>query len=93
MIDSWGVPFRNTFHDKEDVHLYEVSFIDSWLLCRKPIKRLLLRIMRKPRSEDDQSPLRGRLSIHLGTITTSGKNSNIEPPHWVRILARQVWKD
>lgn len=25
MIDSWGVPFRNAFCDKEDVHLYEVQ--------------------------------------------------------------------
>ncbi|XP_010045279.2 LOW QUALITY PROTEIN: uncharacterized protein LOC104434030 [Eucalyptus grandis] len=65
MIDSWGVPFRNTFHDKEDVHLYEVSFIDSWLLCRKPIKRLLLRIMRNP-SEDDQGPLRRQIVYSFG---------------------------
>lgn len=66
MIDSWGVPFRNTFHDKEDVHLYEVSFIDSWLLSQKPIKRLLLRIMRKPRSEDDQGPLRRQIVYSFG---------------------------
>ncbi|KAJ9178017.1 hypothetical protein P3X46_009937 [Hevea brasiliensis] len=47
MIDSWTMPFIDTFHDAKYIHLYEVSFIDSWLLCRNPIKKFLLRIMRK----------------------------------------------
>ncbi|XP_048325244.1 mitochondrial ATPase complex subunit ATP10 isoform X1 [Ziziphus jujuba] len=51
MIDSWTGPFRDAFHGSNDIQLYEVSFIDSWLLCRNPIKQLLLRIMRK--SDDD----------------------------------------
>ncbi|KAJ4841786.1 hypothetical protein Tsubulata_010533 [Turnera subulata] len=51
MIDSWSKPFLEIFHDAKSIRLYEVSFIDSWLLCRSPIKRLLLRMMRK--SVDD----------------------------------------
>ncbi|GKU93944.1 hypothetical protein SLEP1_g7493 [Rubroshorea leprosula] len=47
MIDSWSTPFREAFSESKDVQLYEVSFIDSWLLCRNPIKSLLLRVMRK----------------------------------------------
>ncbi|CAN0916554.1 hypothetical protein LINGRAHAP2_LOCUS29771 [Linum grandiflorum] len=47
MIDSWTVPFLDAFGGAKDVQLYEVSFIDSWLLCRSPIKRLLLRTMKK----------------------------------------------
>ncbi|XP_030520910.1 uncharacterized protein LOC115734315 isoform X2 [Rhodamnia argentea] len=66
MIDSWGVPFQNAFRDKEEVHLYEVSLIDTWLLCRKPIKQLLLRVMRKPKSEDNQGPLRRQIVYSFG---------------------------
>ncbi|KAH9660379.1 mitochondrial ATPase complex subunit ATP10 [Citrus sinensis] len=47
MVDSWSTPFFEAFSDSKNVHLYEVSFIDSWLLCRSPIKRILLKIMRK----------------------------------------------
>ncbi|XP_007016013.2 PREDICTED: mitochondrial ATPase complex subunit ATP10 isoform X2 [Theobroma cacao] len=47
MIDTWCTPFSEAFSNSKDVQLYEVSFIDSWLLCRNPIKRLLLRTMRK----------------------------------------------
>ncbi|KHG13046.1 hypothetical protein F383_18081 [Gossypium arboreum] len=35
------------FSESKSVQLYEVSFIDSWFLCLNPIKRLLLRFMRK----------------------------------------------
>ncbi|KAL1161268.1 hypothetical protein V6Z11_A07G122100 [Gossypium hirsutum] len=47
MVDSWSKPFYDTFSESKSVQLYEVSFIDSWLLCLNPIKQLLLRFMRK----------------------------------------------
>ncbi|KAJ6984044.1 hypothetical protein NC653_022309 [Populus alba x Populus x berolinensis] len=47
MINSWSMPFLEAFRDAKNVHLYEVSFIDSWFLCLKPIKKMLLRMMRK----------------------------------------------
>ncbi|KAJ4724982.1 hypothetical protein OWV82_003913 [Melia azedarach] len=47
MVDSWSTPFLKAFSDSTNVHLYEVSFIDSWFLCWSPVKHLLLRIMRK----------------------------------------------
>ncbi|PPD85399.1 hypothetical protein GOBAR_DD17666 [Gossypium barbadense] len=47
MVDSWSKPFYDTFSESKSVQLYEVSFIDSWLLCLNPIKRLLLQFMRK----------------------------------------------
>ncbi|KAA3458597.1 Mitochondria isoform 1 [Gossypium australe] len=63
MVDSWSKPFYDTFSESKSVQLYEVlnfcyltfhsflacvvSFIDSWLLCLNPIKRLLLLFMRK----------------------------------------------
>nr|AKM76485.1 AT1G08220-like protein [Geranium maderense] len=46
MVNSWTVPFLDTFNASKDVELYEVSFIDSTLLCWKPIKRILLRMIR-----------------------------------------------
>lgn len=47
MINSWSMPFLKAFRDAKNVHLYEVSFIDSWFLCLNPIKKMLLRMMRK----------------------------------------------
>nr|KJB06599.1 hypothetical protein B456_001G118400 [Gossypium raimondii] len=47
MVDSWSKPFYDAFSESKSVQLYEVSFIDSWLLCLNPIKRLLLQFMRK----------------------------------------------
>ncbi|KAL6537972.1 hypothetical protein OROHE_012259 [Orobanche hederae] len=54
MVDSWSVPFLNSFGHSTDVRLYEVSFIDSWLLTRGPIKKLLLKIMRKSNPDGKQ---------------------------------------
>ncbi|XP_050214573.1 uncharacterized protein LOC126665717 isoform X2 [Mercurialis annua] len=65
MVDSWTTPFLNVFHDADNIHLYEVSFIDSWLLCRNPIKRLLLRIMRKS-STDANNALQKQIVYSFG---------------------------
>ncbi|VFQ71542.1 unnamed protein product [Cuscuta campestris] len=51
MIHSWSVPFVDAFRDSNKVHLYEISFVDSWLLSRNPMKKLLLRVMKKPKPD------------------------------------------
>ncbi|OMO90296.1 ATPase assembly factor ATP10, mitochondria [Corchorus olitorius] len=53
MIDSWSKPFYEAHRESNQVQLYEVSFVDSWLLCLNPIKRLLLRTMRKSSHGED----------------------------------------
>ncbi|XP_012064653.1 uncharacterized protein LOC105627979 isoform X2 [Jatropha curcas] len=65
MIDSWTMPFISNFCDAKDIQLYQVSLIDSWLLCRTPIKRLLLRIMRKP-SGDGNNALQKQILYSFG---------------------------
>ncbi|KAA3457011.1 Mitochondria isoform 1 [Gossypium australe] len=47
MVNSWSKPYYDAFSESKSVRLYEVSFIDYWLLCLNPIKRLLLQFMRK----------------------------------------------
>ncbi|XP_050370069.1 uncharacterized protein LOC126788145 [Argentina anserina] len=58
MINSWSVPFVNAFSGSKDVQLFEVSFIDIWLLCQKPFKHLLLRIMKKPKHDDNKDAVK-----------------------------------
>ncbi|CAL8999745.1 unnamed protein product [Prunus brigantina] len=58
MIHSWSAPFLDAFSGSKDVQLYEVSLIDSWFLCRSPIKKLLLRIMRKSKHDESNEPKR-----------------------------------
>ncbi|XP_065869192.1 mitochondrial ATPase complex subunit ATP10 [Euphorbia lathyris] len=55
MIDSWTKPFISEFSDAKNIQLYEVSFIDSWLLRRFLIKKLLLRIMKKSTVDESSS--------------------------------------
>lgn len=66
MVDSWSKPFLETFGNSEKVSLYEVSFIDSWLLSCSPIKRLLLRIMKKPKPDEKKSVLRRQIVYSFG---------------------------
>ncbi|XP_057956043.1 uncharacterized protein LOC131149530 [Malania oleifera] len=66
MIDSWSTPFINTFSDSTNVQLYEVSLIDSWLLSLNPIKRLLLRIMRKSNPDGRKSMLQRQIVYSFG---------------------------
>lgn len=47
MLDSWSGPFLEAYSNSKDVQMYEVGFIDSWFLSLNPIKRLLLRTMKK----------------------------------------------
>ncbi|WCJ41676.1 hypothetical protein M5689_022527 [Euphorbia peplus] len=55
MINSWTMPFIDEFRDAKNIQLYEVSFIDSWLLRRSLIKKLLLRTMKKSTIDESSS--------------------------------------
>lgn len=64
-VSSWSSPFIDSFGHSGDVHLYEVSFIDKWLLCRSPIKQLLLKVLKKSWPEEQQA-LQRQLVYHFG---------------------------
>ncbi|XP_062105191.1 uncharacterized protein LOC133816884 isoform X2 [Humulus lupulus] len=66
MISSWSLPFLDTFRSSKDVNLYEVSFIDSWLLCQTPIKQLLLRIMKKSNDDGNDFALKRQIVYSFG---------------------------
>ncbi|XP_073063139.1 uncharacterized protein [Primulina eburnea] len=66
MVDSWSSPFLDTFGHSADVQLYEISLIDSWLLSRNPIKKLLLKIMRKPKPEGPKDVLQRQIVYSFG---------------------------
>ncbi|KAL7153984.1 hypothetical protein ABFS83_04G204700 [Erythranthe nasuta] len=67
MVDSWTSPFLNTFGHSSDIRLYEVSFIDSWLLRRSLIKKLLLKVMRKPKpGGENQDTLQKQIVYSFG---------------------------
>ncbi|KAF8403177.1 hypothetical protein HHK36_011274 [Tetracentron sinense] len=66
MIDSWSVPFLDTFSSSKNVQLYEVSLIDSWFLSLSPIKRLLLRVMRKSNTDGRNNALHRQIAYAFG---------------------------
>ncbi|KGN46910.2 hypothetical protein Csa_020683 [Cucumis sativus] len=66
MIDSWSASFLNAFSSSNNVQLYEVSFIDSWFLCRNPIKKLLLRLMRKSSGNAQNDSLQRQIVYSFG---------------------------
>ncbi|KAM0045183.1 putative ATPase assembly factor ATP10 [Helianthus debilis subsp. tardiflorus] len=53
MTDSWSAPFVEAFKDSNKVRLYEISFIESWLLSLTPIKKLLLLMLKKSKPEEN----------------------------------------
>ncbi|XP_076944517.1 uncharacterized protein LOC143615227 isoform X1 [Bidens hawaiensis] len=53
MTDSWSAPFIEAFKDSNKVRLYEISFIESWLLSLTPIKKLLLMMLNKSKPEEN----------------------------------------
>ncbi|CAH8357868.1 unnamed protein product [Eruca vesicaria subsp. sativa] len=53
MISSWSKPFIESFGDRKDLQLFEVSFIDKWLLGVAPIRKLLLRVLKKPNNSEN----------------------------------------
>ncbi|KAG0473255.1 hypothetical protein HPP92_015112 [Vanilla planifolia] len=60
MVESWITPFLNTFNASTAVRVYEVSFIDSWLLSMSPFKNIFLKI-----SKSSSNP-RHRLAYSFG---------------------------
>ncbi|KAK4763531.1 hypothetical protein SAY87_012969 [Trapa incisa] len=66
MVDSWSLPFSSAFNNPKDGHLYEVSFIDSWLLCRSPIKQILLRVLRKKTHDGGKDALERQILYSFG---------------------------
>ncbi|XP_043698890.1 uncharacterized protein LOC122649713 isoform X1 [Telopea speciosissima] len=66
MIDSWTVPFLEAFRASRNIQMYEVSFIDSWFLSMNPIKRLLLRIMRKSNDDEKNNALQRQFVYSFG---------------------------
>lgn len=47
MAESWSQPFLDSFGAANKIHVYEVSFIDSWLLSSSPVRQVFLKVMRK----------------------------------------------
>ncbi|CAN4119438.1 unnamed protein product [Withania somnifera] len=66
MIDSWSKPFLDTFKDSRRVQLYEISFIDSWFLTLSPVKKLLLRMMRKSNPHESKNVLHRQIVYSFG---------------------------
>ncbi|XP_057804804.1 uncharacterized protein LOC131020135 [Salvia miltiorrhiza] len=66
MVASWTSPFLKAFARSSDVRLYEVSLIDSWLLSRKLIRKLLLKFMRKPEPAEKQDGLQMKIVYSFG---------------------------
>ncbi|KAG8067329.1 hypothetical protein GUJ93_ZPchr0005g15205 [Zizania palustris] len=52
MAESWSLPFLDAFSSTGNIQVYEVSFIDIWLLSSSLWRRALLKFMR--RSDDPQ---------------------------------------
>ncbi|XP_054783104.1 uncharacterized protein LOC129290374 isoform X1 [Prosopis cineraria] len=66
MINSWSLPFIEAFSKSENVHVCEVSFIDSWLLRQNPIKRLLLWYIRKSNRDESKDTLEKKTVYSFG---------------------------
>ncbi|KAK6776450.1 hypothetical protein RDI58_027451 [Solanum bulbocastanum] len=66
MIDSWSKPFQDTFKDSKRVQLYEISLIDSWFLTLSPVKKLLLRMMRKSNPHESKDVLHRQIVYSFG---------------------------
>ncbi|KAL5203121.1 hypothetical protein ABZP36_014073 [Zizania latifolia] len=47
MAESWSLPFLDAFSSTGNIQVYEVSFIDSWLLSSRLLRRALLKVMRR----------------------------------------------
>ncbi|CAM0957512.1 unnamed protein product [Alopecurus aequalis] len=47
MAESWSLPFLDVFGAAGKVQAYEVSFIDSWLLSSRPVRRAFLKMIKK----------------------------------------------
>ncbi|XP_027123573.1 uncharacterized protein [Coffea arabica] len=77
MINSWSKPFLDEFCSSKETQLFEVSLIESWLLRRNPIKKLLLRIMKKPSPDDKKNVLQRQIVYSFGDHYYFRKELNI----------------
>ncbi|XP_057540544.1 uncharacterized protein LOC130818387 isoform X2 [Amaranthus tricolor] len=66
MNESWSKPFLNTFSDSKNIHLYEVSLVDSWFLSLSPVKRILLRMMKQSNPSENSGALQRRFVYSFG---------------------------
>ncbi|XP_031501715.1 uncharacterized protein LOC116265299 [Nymphaea colorata] len=66
MIESWCAPFLGAFNASKDIRLHEVSFVDSWLLSLSPVKRMLLRVMRKSSTGEGNQALKREIVYFFG---------------------------
>uniref|UniRef100_A0A0E0DMR3 Uncharacterized protein n=1 Tax=Oryza meridionalis TaxID=40149 RepID=A0A0E0DMR3_9ORYZ len=47
MAETWSLPFLDAFSSAANIQVYEVSFIDSWLLSSSPVRQVFLKVMTK----------------------------------------------
>jgi ATPase complex subunit ATP10 len=47
MAETWSLPFLDAFSSAGNIQVYEVSFIDSWLLSSSPVRQVFLKVMTK----------------------------------------------
>ncbi|CAO2814606.1 unnamed protein product [Amaranthus hypochondriacus] len=66
MNESWSKPFLNAFSDSKNIHLYEVSLVDSWFLSLSPVKRILLRMMKKSNPSENSGALQRQFVYSFG---------------------------
>ncbi|MCL7043613.1 hypothetical protein MKW94_009564 [Papaver nudicaule] len=66
MIESWSVPFVDAFSASDNLHMYEVSIIESWFLSLKPVRWLLLRSARRPSSDGKNESLQRQQVYSFG---------------------------
>uniref|UniRef100_A0A804PDA6 Uncharacterized protein n=1 Tax=Zea mays TaxID=4577 RepID=A0A804PDA6_MAIZE len=45
LAESWSLPYLDAFGAAKNMHVYEVSFIDSWVLSLSPMRRAFLKVM------------------------------------------------
>lgn len=66
MIESWSSPFMDAYADSDNVRVYEVSLIDNWFLSLGPVKKLLLRTMRKSSTNVKNRALQRQIVYSFG---------------------------
>ncbi|KAF3328518.1 Mitochondrial ATPase complex subunit ATP10 [Carex littledalei] len=54
MIETWSLPFLDKFGGGANIQIYEVSFVDSWLLSLGLIRRSFIKIMKKSNTPQRQ---------------------------------------
>nr|AKM76502.1 AT1G08220-like protein [Pelargonium transvaalense] len=66
MINTWCVPFLDTFSASKNVQLYKVSFIEQPILCWRPVKRLLLWMIRNSNGDVKSGALESSFVYFFG---------------------------